>query len=656
MIKNDYRAQAEDLAVFYFLQLTEAERTQFFDVFEEVYPSKNPAYASLKLKNSPNARFSKTDKHYVLYFILEFLPAIQQVELMRLEILTLIAHYKENESKKIMYYSTHDTTYDYICAEYVKKLTKLDEYNFQWFKVDFLDAQEIQETIEAVKYATLLECVQSLENVKADMDTVREYGKGFLDKLQYEDDYFGLKIYASFYPTSHQKIHLQPPELAGKFRDILNEYIAKTKIRLAELQAQNNAQALVLGRDLSVALTHYKNSKSFLKRVDLDLDLQARAGKIQLAIHTIPIEKSLQDVASGVSEMMRLLVISAVIIFVGLPLAALGILLTVWGFMNSPLFAGLGTLGLGWAVVNAFRKTFNTVGKRNETYSTESMEGLTLDFRDTYYQIMEERRPAPYLPNATAFTILEPYRTSALDYLFGSPIQLTPPEPIFESPTEPIVSVPEILDYVLENLWKIVKKEAIGETPFLHLPDDLARKYRNCDEIIKTAIGTRDVQNILPIPPKVIFQVMQYTMRLQLQYIYTQTKQIFDTAIENRLDMELYVKFFDVPCTLFRFYKDDGMNRVRGIYSAYDLYRIRHKQLLRRFAGLEKVPVIDLLDASEFEHWFEAQKNKYALKNMEKEQKQLTKQIRNLGENKRLNTSTLTPIFYENEEVLLYVF
>lgn len=653
---SPYREQAEDLAQYYFKQLSEAERVDFFALFEATYSAHNTSYIRLKAPLKDDLILNKIDKQYVLFFILKFLPAPQQVEFICLEILDMVEKYKKQ--RNAYFKPAFESDFWYMCEVFLKELDNLNEYTLQWYSIDFLEKKDYKEIIDTLKYVVCLELKSSIDDFKKDTDVIRQKGKKFLNNLYYEEKYFQCEFLIHTDYQGNIQISVEMPELVGKYRVILEEYVGKTLARIEAEKAPKDIQAQVLARDLEIALQHYKSSKSLMRSVEVDIALQARGGTVKMSIQRTPLEKLVSNATKDIFYFIRVLFITAGAIFIVIPLALLFIFFVGAGILYNPLQTIVFSIPALYFAINLWH-AFKAQRNKNISYpeDEDNMKGLVAEFRQIFQDTIQQKKIEKQKTfKQTDHTIQQTSFNHAMPNFFGENLQLTPSEwtEDFENTTENI-STEEVLDWLLEFMWQKMQHTMRRLYKDIGTPEETLQEYEDMWHFIHN-IEAKDIPQILPLPQSAVLAVLKYVSQDKIKYLFLQTTQIIDNLIDNDLDAELYTFDLDSQCTLYRFYKDGGKNKLVGLMSSYSVYKSRKGRMLKKMEKKHNLPTLKLMQGEELENWLKKQTTKYNPKNFKNEVENLTKQMKSMSYAKRTNEANVTPILYENKDILLYIF
>lgn len=355
-------------------------------------------------------------------------------------------------------------------------------------------------------------------------------------------------------------------------------------------------------QDLSASLQHYERSKSFLKKVDVSLQLQGRGGVISLDTHEINKERTTaKDVRNTFLLVMSVFVLLPLLFVIGLPILALaGTLL----YSSLPFSLILGVSA--WCYWKYKHKT-----PQIANYPTNYLSDLVVNFRQDFDDIVAEKTAKLQFQRA--------HQHNAWENLFAL-------------------------------LWHKVLKNMQTERASMQHPDTALKVYKKYLHNI-TKLKTKGLEDyfaeIWEITPQSCLEVMKFVMKQKLQQTYLQCMRIINEALALNLDAEIYVQALDLRITLYNFYSGEP---------DFSAFKRRQDKIDGFREEVSMPPAVDLLGSDSFRAWYTHEQQSLQHSHFEQDFAQLRRQMQTMKNAKKEAKGLATPVFFESSEVIAYIF
>ncbi|TAE17102.1 MAG: hypothetical protein EAZ95_07030 [Bacteroidetes bacterium] len=287
---QNYRLQAEGIALEAFSAFGEAQKEDFLVFLKQTFPKEQRTIRFLEnrflqIKDSP----TKIPRHHakvVLEGVLHFLPTQKQSELLRLEALDIVETFRQKITKKTHF--TVDEAFE-LYTHFLEFLYQLHTYPTWWFRLT-CSPTDWQEVAETVKFITITQLRASALHFKKDLQIIAENSGRISAKILYEVDFLRIKVHIKSTQYSLERLYAFDeypiPVLVGKFSEFLKAQIFEALHNTAYQLATQQIQKGLLEHDLKVALEHYKQSNPIFNKIDFSFKLQGGAGAVSMDIRT----------------------------------------------------------------------------------------------------------------------------------------------------------------------------------------------------------------------------------------------------------------------------------------------------------------------------------------------------------------------------------
>lgn len=287
---QNYRMQAEGIALGTFTTFSETQKDTFLQFLTQKFPREKRTHLFLQDKFQQIRKFpQKTPRHHlkvILAGILDFLPAPKQCEILCLEAQDMVETFRQKITKKSHF--TVDEAFD-LYANFLEFLYQLHTYPTLWFEGTCLPT-DWREVTETVKFITTTQLRASALHFKKDLQIIANNSERISAKILYEVDFLGIKVNIKSTRYSLDRLFAfdeNPiPVVVGKFSEQLKaqifEALHHTEYQLATQQLQKG----LLEHDLQTALEHYQKSNPIFNKIDFSFKLQGGAGAVSMQIRT----------------------------------------------------------------------------------------------------------------------------------------------------------------------------------------------------------------------------------------------------------------------------------------------------------------------------------------------------------------------------------
>jgi hypothetical protein len=610
-MEHQYKLQAEKIALQGFLSLYGAERNDFFTFFKKICAEKSGAYQHfynlLRENQIHESSLSIQHKHYLLFAIPRFLPAQERFNLLQLEMHEVIANIKE--AIQTPYTQEEEDVWNKY-AVYLDKLNQLSQYKFRWFEAEAYTLQEKQELCEAMRYVALQEASQNIENFAKDVSIIHTHAPYQLMFVNYKEHFLGFSV--RFLSDAYQiklKASMDLPTFKSEFAPFLNDYVATHLVRFERVGKEAEVRGSVFDFDFAQVMQHYKNSSQAGKQVDLDLELEARAGKVEIKTNTEII--ILREAKAQVRQVFdtpntQYIWDRFIVTLVAFPL------LMVWGV---PLhYTVILTIVVWvWHIQNTKSKI------SIQTYNPKTLPTAVKEFEHEFRILKDVKHNNLQLLHITNF------------------------------------------DAILQELWQVVLAQITDKKVpiYLNHPDMAQAQYEYASAVIQ-ALGYGSIsQEFLVgtnISQSTCLPLMKYILQKRLHQSHLQFIQIVNSLMENQLDGEIYITSLRTQVTLYQFYKKD---QKRGFWWVAPHKWFKQKQKKRNLLKQPQMPTPKYLaEDTPLQRWFEEIVEKIENDTFQEEFRYLKQQFEAMYQSKiQIGTDDfVSPAFYENEEFVLYAF
>jgi hypothetical protein len=194
---QNYREQAEKLALQVFSGLDEARVLAFLDLLKQVCKEKSSAYKFF-LNNHKGIQQGKTTlSHSHIRYLLAVIPAFalptEQALLLRLELLNYLQAQKLAITRNYSFLVDVQGAFDSY-SKYLASMYYLGGMPSSWFAEKSFLPEDRRQVVEAVMYVSVMRLKISVSHFKKDVELIASKAHNLSKKLTYFLDLLGIEV------------------------------------------------------------------------------------------------------------------------------------------------------------------------------------------------------------------------------------------------------------------------------------------------------------------------------------------------------------------------------------------------------------------------------------------------------------------------------
>jgi hypothetical protein len=287
---HNYREEAEQKAIAFFVSLAGEQKEAFFAFFKELHTKNKGIYQDLHLNfeamQQNTQKITKNHLRHILAVLPKFLPTDQAIELFAYEIQDHIQKHKLALTRHFTLKPAIREVFE-LFSKFQASLSHLTSHPSSWFhRLAYQDAER-RETVEAVVYVAKMRLQNSLQNFVKDVQTILQQIAKLNHHIEYFVAFLGVEVKIGKNDSAPKEMAIPPlalPVFQTAFAPNLYEYLAYQSQDIAVDDSLQTMNKSLLAHDLEVALKHYQNNNALTNIVEISFALKGGAGVAKLNI------------------------------------------------------------------------------------------------------------------------------------------------------------------------------------------------------------------------------------------------------------------------------------------------------------------------------------------------------------------------------------